>query len=105
MLDTDIYNQDLQLIVSNSKSAIAHGDRDKADAILDHLLNLLQYAGKHGLTLDTVDGRFQFKRNGYAPDFLYINVGDGSAIYIPPLTNRAKAKYERMRAILREKYF
>lgn len=76
MLDTTIYDADLQLFIDNSKAAWARGEREKQDQLLQHFIKLCQYADRHGLVLSTRGSRFCFVRNGYSPAFLYISTID-----------------------------
>jgi hypothetical protein len=76
MLSTHIYNLALNNAVANARAARAHGDHEAAAHYFALFIKLLDYARTHGLIPAPrgFTGQIRFRRNGYRPDMLHIEV-------------------------------
>jgi len=78
MLSTAIYNRALNLALENLESARNHRNEQEVHRQLDIFRRIIEYGDKHGLALNALDQGgnvvFRFRRNGYRPDTLHIEI-------------------------------
>jgi hypothetical protein len=76
MLDATLYTRALNLAIENGRSAVAHGDRERAEAFVDQFCHIVDYCHKQGLTLGSYSlaGSFRLKRSGMTPYALNIAI-------------------------------